>query len=293
MRRRGFTLIELMVCISIIAILSGLLMSAAARVRAAAARVRCQSNLRQIALALHHLHDVRGRFPSGNVVVSTNGECRYLGWQFPLLPYIEQNELWRQSMIAVGKDPFPFHVPPHVGLGTRIPAFNCPLDSRVDETPILKGHPTAFTSYLGVTGLDNRARSGILFPGSRIRIVDVTDGTSNTAMLGERPPSASLLLGWWYAGAGQDGFGSADMHLGVRERRRMHPDLLLCNRGPYHFQPGSLDNDCDALHFWSLHAGGANFAFADGSVHFLRYAADQVLPALATRSGGEVASWDE
>ena len=53
-------------------------------------------------------------------------------------------------------------------------------------------------------------------------------------------------------------------------------------------QPGRLDNPCDQTHFWSLHPGGANFLFADGSVHFLYYSADRVLPALATRAGGEV-----
>lgn len=60
-----------------------------------------------------------------------------------------------------------------------------------------------------------------------------------------------------------------------------------CPAGPYHFGPGRATNRCDVLHFWSLHIGGANFLFADGSVRFLSYSADDVLPALATRSGGE------
>jgi prepilin-type processing-associated H-X9-DG protein len=58
--------------------------------------------------------------------------------------------------------------------------------------------------------------------------------------------------------------------------------------GPYYFQAGRVDNPCDAFHFWSLHSGGANFAFCDGSVRLLNYSADSVLPALATRAGGEV-----
>lgn len=78
------------------------------------------------------------------------------------------------------------------------------------------------------------------------------------------------------------------MLLGVREKNIGGPYVpASCPPGPYHFQPGRLDQPCDLFHFWSLHAGGANFLFADGSVHFLAYSADDILPALATRSGGE------
>ena len=61
-----------------------------------------------------------------------------------------------------------------------------------------------------------------------------------------------------------------------------------CAVGPYEFGPGHINNMCDTFHFWSLHSGGANFAFADGSVQFLSYEAKSVLPALSTRAGGEV-----
>jgi prepilin-type processing-associated H-X9-DG protein len=60
-----------------------------------------------------------------------------------------------------------------------------------------------------------------------------------------------------------------------------------CPRGPQPYGPGVVANQCSALHFWSPHTGGAHFAFADGSVRFLRYSADDILPALATRAGGE------
>lgn len=122
-----------------------------------------------------------------------------------------------------------------------------------------------------------------------MRFTDITDGTSNTLLVGERPPSKDLWYGWWYAGFGAGGNGTADMVLGVRENippgDAFIPD---CGGLPARFAPGRIDNMCDAFHYWSLHSGGANFLFADGSVRFLAYSADAVLPALATRAGGEV-----
>jgi prepilin-type processing-associated H-X9-DG protein len=76
------------------------------------------------------------------------------------------------------------------------------------------------------------------------------------------------------------------MILGVTERND-GPMYRGCPRGPYSFSPGQPGNQCDAFHFWSLHTGGANFLFADGSVHFLTYSAGPIMPALATRGGGE------
>jgi prepilin-type processing-associated H-X9-DG protein len=129
---------------------------------------------------------------------------------------------------------------------------------------------------------------GVLFIDSRVRIADITDGTSNTIIVGERPPSADFWYGWWYAGYGQQGTGSGDMLLGAREQNASgNPFVFGCSPGPYHFAPGKVDNQCDLFHFWSLHSGGAYFLFADGSVHFLTYDADSVLPALATRAGRE------
>jgi prepilin-type processing-associated H-X9-DG protein len=144
----------------------------------------------------------------------------------------------------------------------------------------------AFTDYLGVAGRNQSDHDGILFDASNIRLADILDGTSNTLMVGERPPSSDLFFGWWYAGVGQNQDGSADMLLGSNEKA-IAPEFNECPRRTSSYGPGRLNNICDALHFWSLHPGGANFLMADGSVHFLAYSAKTVLPALATRAGGE------
>ena len=135
------------------------------------------------------------------------------------------------------------------------------------------------------------------------RMGDVTDGTSNTLFVGERPPSSTLDYGWWFAGAGQAGTGSCDVILGTNDinlqtsylngstgntAQNDPPDF--CPVGPYQFGPGTPNNPCDQFHFWSFHSGGANFLYADASVHFLAYTVSpvQVMPAMATYNGGEV-----
>ncbi len=156
----------------------------------------------------------------------------------------------------------------------------------------------ATTSYLGVNGTDWEAEDGIFYRDSATRFADIIDGTSNTLMIGERPPSPDFWYGWWYAGFGQQGTGSCDMLLGVRERKAPPLDgiknyLEDCPDGPYHFETGKPGRQCDTLHYWSYHPGGAIFGFADGSVRFLSYGADEVMPQLATIAGGEVATVPE
>ncbi len=290
--RSGFTLIELLVVIAIIGVLIGLLLSAVQNVRGAAARLNCQNNLRQCALALHQVHDTRQTLPPGHRSLTNRDFMPFSGWTMDCLPFLEQQPLADQARRAYRTLPLPFSNPPHPR-DTVVKMFTCPSDSRVatSQTSLITKSVVAFTSFLGVSGKVTSDKSGVLFQDSRISLLGITDGTSNTLMLGERPPSTDFQYGWWYAGVGQRLTGSADLILGVRE-----PNLLPimsgspCGPGNYPFKPSRFDDQCGMFHFWSPHSGGANFAFADGSVRFIRYEANDIMPALATRAGGEIVS---
>ncbi len=309
-KRNGFTLIELLVVIAIIAILIGLLLPAVQKVREAANRILCQNNLKQMGLALIGYHDIYGYFPPA-IAESVGNKPRlpkqWISWMGRTLRFVEQDNLaaTMDAAFASQKDmPNPFLDPPHVGLATPLALYRCPADSRQYQAtlvlePGFQPITVAFTGFLGVSGTNLRAKDGVLYWNSAVRIGDITDGTSSTLLAGERPPSWDLVFGWWYAGAGQldqagglPNSGSLDVTLGSGEfnlRTVDIPEMNACADGPFRFGPGTINNPCDQFHFWSLHSGGSNFLFADGSVHFLTYEAADILPALSTRAGGEVA----
>lgn len=283
--RRGITLIELLIVIAIIGVLVSLLLAAVQRVRDSAYRADCLNNLRQIGFALQNYHDTHKTFPPGCSYLNGSAPYPFMSWHTRLLAFIEQQALWEQTQQAFAQDRWFQNVPPHTGFRTLMRLYSCPADSRGrGGISVLNAAPT---SYLGNEGLDLYARNGVLYIDSQVSLADVTDGASNTLAVGERPSSAQGDLGWWYAGQGQINDGSCDTVLGVRELNVSNYGAG-CPPGPYAFGQGRFQNQCDAFHFWSPHAGGgANFLLVDGSVHFLSYSADSILPALATRSGGE------
>lgn len=292
LQRSAFTLIELLVVFAIIAALLGLLLPAVQKVRMTAARISCTNNLKQIGLALHNYHDTHGSLPPGITPPLKGEPFPHMGWLTRTLPFVEQQPLWNLTLTAYEEEPsYPYQLP-HYGIMTPIKLFSCPADTRADNIHSThNGLRVALTDYLGVSGLNYLAGDGVLYWASRVRLTDITDGTSNTLMVGERPPSPDFWYGWWYAAEGQANSGSGDTVLGVREIHAPGDQYTAsCPPGPYHFAFGNLNNMCDTFHYWSLHSGGADFLFADGSVEFLSYAADSVLPALSTRSGGEVVS---
>ena len=135
-------------------------------------------------------------------------------------------------------------------------------------------------------GYNPQSYNGVLFWQSQIRLTDIVDGTSNTFLAGERPPSSNLWYGWWFAGAGYDGSGVGDVLLGSLETN--YASALGCAGSYVQFQAGNLNNYCDQAHWWSPHIGGANFSMCDGSSRFINYNSASVLPGLATRNGSEV-----
>jgi prepilin-type N-terminal cleavage/methylation domain-containing protein/prepilin-type processing-associated H-X9-DG protein len=296
-RPAGFTLIELLVVIAIVGILVGLLLAAVQAVRGAAVRVECQNNVRQLALGLQHYHYGHRVLPPG--LRTKDDPYLYMAWTARLLPYLEQQALWEEAVGQFKLRP-QFWLPPgghETVAGRSVKVFNCPSGDRssgtvryliADDAEFRWG----FTWYLGVSGDTEARNNGVLYADSKVRLADITDGTSNTVTIGERPPAPDNHWGWWYAGMGQNGTGSADSVLPAVGYPSAGYRLPTCERAPHPFRAGDPNEICDILHFWSRHAGGANFAFADGSVKFLRYSAASVLPALATRAGGETVPAD-
>jgi prepilin-type N-terminal cleavage/methylation domain-containing protein/prepilin-type processing-associated H-X9-DG protein len=310
--RSAFTLIELLVVIAIIGVLIALLLPAVQKVRDAANRTKCANNLKQLGLVLHHYHDANGTFPSGMENVSerpslpepNHGYHPEWSWMALSLQYYEQDNLYRicDDWAHRGDDYVDAYgqhgVGPNPGVATVVKVLTCPADPRTDLTTTVNGDnpgqiiPIAFTEYVGVNGKQGSGKEGILFHMSKIRIAQISDGTSNTLMVGERPPSADLEWGWWFAGDGYDNDGSGDAHMGAQETlfytRTLTP-MYGCPQPPrLGLQPGNVTDNCDQAHFWSLHSGGANFLVADGSVRFLNYnSVNDIFIALCTRSGGE------
>jgi prepilin-type processing-associated H-X9-DG protein/prepilin-type N-terminal cleavage/methylation domain-containing protein len=287
-RRGAFTVVELLIAVAIVALLAGITLPAIAAARAASAVAACKNNLKQIALACLGFEADRGRLPPGHRAWNDDDRLPFSGWPLSILPYLDLSQLHSAAVKAYAEVPFPAFNPPHTPLSTVVVAFACRSDSRMMSAHIGGDSAliVALTSYLGVSGTSSQAKDGLLYGGSTTRMTDISDGTSCTLMLGERPPSTDYRLGWWYAGFGIDGAGGCEMHLGVRETNSsgLYPS---CPVGPYHFVPERFGNRCGHFHFWSPHNGGANFALADGSVHFLGYSADSRLVALATRAAGD------
>jgi prepilin-type N-terminal cleavage/methylation domain-containing protein len=177
-RRVGFSLVELLVVIAIMAILLALLAAAVQKARGAADRVSCADNLRQIGLALHAYHGNMGQLPPGVGLRARDEPFRYLSWLARILPYMEHDNLWKQTEEAFRIQPRDWTDPPHVGLSTVLRPYGCPADGRVRTTGIdPSGNVRAFTSYLGVLGTDLTERDGVLYVDSRTRFADIRDGT--------------------------------------------------------------------------------------------------------------------
>ena len=301
--RRGFTLIELLVVIAIIAILIGLLLPAVQKVREAAARMSCSNNLKQLGIAVHSYHDAQGRLPYNGDPVANSGCCwntgaRQYSFLARMLPYIEQDNLFRVGGLGTSPEAVMGSAPAVAMGGTSIKSFNCPSDTTPNLRTGVANHPggqsVASTSYKGVSGSNwcwgswvNTGPTGNcngLDLGDGIfwrsdfrrplRLVQITDGTSNTLMIGEDMGSNNIHNAWYYAN-GANGTCSIPLNTAVT------PQELAAQ--------GGAGNWPNVYSFRSRHTGGANFAIADGSVRFVSQSINlATYRAASTHSGGEV-----
>jgi prepilin-type N-terminal cleavage/methylation domain-containing protein/prepilin-type processing-associated H-X9-DG protein len=303
--RRGFTLIELLVVIAIIALLLGLLLPAVQKVREAAARMACQNNLHQIVIGLHNYHSAFGSFPAGfrtppNVPFPAYFNASW-GWPSDLLPYVEADELAKRMHVADyprfgGKGPNDLTGPqscmpsdvPGGWTQAKLKLFRCPSDNGPDLNPIRNNH--SMSNYRGVAGPYtypfislNMDFGGIFYQNSFTRMTDITDGTSNTLIVGECKWDAvkGQTAAIW---AGMEGWVAP----GVSSGSVRISDVMW-----YVDQASAQVNGTAPQAFSSYHPGGAQFAFADGSVRFYHNGTDvNLIRFLAGRNDGVVVSPD-
>jgi prepilin-type N-terminal cleavage/methylation domain-containing protein len=309
--RRGFTLIELLVAIAIIAVLIGLLLPAVQKVREAAARTKCQNNLKQLALALHDFESAKGYLQS-SIHTSETGRQ---GWAIFLLPYFEQDSIYKKFDLTVGWNEGSNN---RALVGTRVPMFACPtapdpdrLDGAPDDatwTPF-----AATTDYATIYGLDARLVAtglvantpdvtGIMPRNLTTRFADVLDGLANTILFAESAGRPQV----WRNGApvgsapqqrvngGAWARPGSDFELkGATADGATFPGPNAVNvtngedvRGQY---PHPVYGTLGTGEVFAFHTAGANVALGDGSVRLIRATIPiRTFAALVTRAGGEV-----
>jgi prepilin-type N-terminal cleavage/methylation domain-containing protein/prepilin-type processing-associated H-X9-DG protein len=300
--RRAFTLIELLVVIAIIAILIGLLLPAVQKVREAAARMQCSNNLKQLGLGLHNFHDANGTFPAPPALAATS-----LGWNSYVLPFIEQDNIWKQMNPAIGA----YATGANRNQGAnRIKTFLCPSyseersGSTIDNAAGQNAFTTHYVGNMGPLGTNPQtgaaygqnpsgqgfiATDGILpyhagvatanpTVKSAVNIVGITDGTSNTLMVFEVAwrglELAPNSLRAWPRGCAWNNDCTSMKNVANAMR------TVRYNGG----------SNFNSISMGSNHSGGCNVVLGDGSVRFLRESTDlnRVLKPMASRAGGEV-----
>jgi prepilin-type N-terminal cleavage/methylation domain-containing protein/prepilin-type processing-associated H-X9-DG protein len=258
----GFTLIELLVVIAIIAVLIGLLIPAVQKVRAAAARISCGNNLKQLGLAMHMYEDGNQVLPPGWVTGPTGSPAPSPGWAWSLLilPYIEQGNLYStiNPDITVAMAPnFTANPAQATALQTPVKTLVCPADVQSPLNTVYGNQgPAPQEQVAKINYVCNRT---LLGPDSSSRATPMTiqgihDGSSQTILLGER--DMTVGVGALFAIR-----GSTTASFEGRPGTGLNP---LPASGTYN--TGSIQR----LDFSSMHSGGCNFVFADGSVHFIQ-----------------------
>jgi prepilin-type N-terminal cleavage/methylation domain-containing protein/prepilin-type processing-associated H-X9-DG protein len=296
---RGFTLIELLVVISIIGVLVGLLLPAVQSAREAARRVRCVNNLKQAGLALYQFESAQGRFPPGAVIgpfppAGVETTAAHGLWPF-LLPYLEQQAVFNQYNWSID-----FNGPAnHTAAATQLAVLQCPTATQ--NRLVSPDHPQGafadggeggcadYGPVAGVNALlaqlglvDPQKTQGILAANFMCRLADIPDGTSSTVMIAEDAGRPEL----WRAGR----LAPGEFAIGGPWASSANYVVIWGADDDGKTLLGSCGINCsNKQQPYSFHPGGANFLFADGSVHFLKSGLPlRVLVQLATQAGGEV-----
>src|SRR4051794_38806318 len=287
--RRAFTLIEILVVIAIIGTLIALLLPAVQSSREASRRLQCTNNLKQIGLALLNYESSHKVFPPGyvsQVDSSGNDTGPGWGWASGILPQMEQTPI--HNVIH-------FDLPiEHATNGVRvasIPNYLCPTEDLrqvwqakgPSGSPICEVAESNYVAMFGTTepGVDG---DGMFFRNSKIRMRDITDGSSKTIAVGER--THQLGQATWVGSVTNAILFPEDANTQSQGVPEVGAGMTLGHAGEG-IGPGGSGGDVNQ--FYSLHGDGANFLFADGHVNFLLTSMDyKTYQALATRAGGEV-----
>jgi prepilin-type N-terminal cleavage/methylation domain-containing protein/prepilin-type processing-associated H-X9-DG protein len=243
----GFTLVELLVVIAIIGVLVALLLPAVQAARESARRMKCQNNQRQFGLAAHNFHDANQQFPNAYHLLLTHPHGDW-GWGVRLLHYIEQSGLYA----SLSPGDFMGDIPV-AGTLTQIklPLFLCPTDPTKEINTNASNYAKSNYAISALIAPPHNQSTGA-WP--KVRIAMITDGTSNTFLVGERDMKrglAAVYIGRIANITDAMSYGRADLPLNT----------------PY---AGGSDPNCTRHAWTSLHTGGgANFTFCDGSVRFI------------------------
>jgi prepilin-type N-terminal cleavage/methylation domain-containing protein/prepilin-type processing-associated H-X9-DG protein len=339
-KRTAFTLIELLVVIAIIAVLIGLLVPAVQKVREAANRMSCTNKLKQLALALHNYHDQYMVFPPGGILKNiTTGQVldfcppagptggnsngrgtERAGWSVLILPFMEQDNLYRQFDIEANFPARFLQAPPAalptstrnktIMYSTPMNIYFCPSNPRstppsvhTDYVAVMGGGPLTGTpntpavflprcTGTGATANRMYFNNGLFFQNSRTRIADITDGTTNTYMLGETwymriPSDRDVGTNYPSWAAAIDALGQVN----ASYQTMISATRAINSPQPPHPSGGLVFTDSQYFMttFASYHSGGCNMGMADGSVRFFSQNLDlNIHRALGARNDGVV-----
>lgn len=312
--RRAFTLVELLVVIAIIGVLVALLLPAVQSARESARRMQCSNHMKQLALAMHNHHDLRGYFPHGtyNLLDNTgstpppySGKYDRRCWMHDVQPYLEQGNLHDEfvSHVETGASALGFPK-----LDVVLYTLMCPSDPLRPKLHTFWGGigtPTqgfsgnlivcAGNDYFNAGGPANSDKlNGIFFAVSKVRIADITDGTANTSMVSEliltRDTTSHDIRGRYHNPA----------HGGVLFSTRLPPNNSVpdqfnwCSSTPMPRAPCIWTGTDMFVSVRSYHRGLVNMALADGSVRTVSNFVDRnIFKAIGSRDGGESESLDK